>query len=303
MSYPRHLGTYFAGDDFARARSVAGFVIENPAVLLHTPGRAAALAATDLQLVLEIHVGTEDRLLDRDGEMTTELGNINAGLVEAGLRERLLAIMPGEEWQGAWTRGDLRGWRLVQQAGDGPTRQIDAIIGALDGLARTIRAVFSGVAIGHVEPFWNHDPAIPALYWPPPEEYDFLGIDAYVDGHITRARFNEIVPMRLLAASRYGKPLLVVPQCFREDVPGTSWTEMPTIEQLGWWAELVDQFPLLRRSGVPGDRSAFCGLATFCFEHPHRAGAPAGGRSYGLTDYPDRLGAVQAYAAAWRTQR
>lgn len=303
MSYPRHLGTYWPDDDYSIARSVGGFTVENPAVLLHEPGRAVALKATDLQIVLELSIGTEDRLLDRDGQMTTELGNINAGLVEAGLRERLLAIMPGEEWQGAWTRGDLRDWRLVQQAGDGPTRQVDAIIGALGGLARTIRAVFPNTPVGHVEPFWNHDASVPALYWPPPDEYDFLGIDAYVDHEITRRRWDAIVPPRLSMASRYGKPLLVVPQTFREDVPGALWTQMPTIEQLGWWADLVDEFPLLRRSGVPGDRTAFCGLATFCLQHPHRTGAPAGGRSYGLTDYPDRLGAVQAYAAAWRARR
>lgn len=283
----RYVGCYFPDADLSVASTVGNFVILNPVTLLHTPGMLDAFARTDLKVMLQWHIGTQDMLLDVDGQCTTQLVNVRNHLAQVGLLDRVLAILPHEEWYGRLVSGGMADWPAVRDLGQQPgsTRLLStALCGALDRLTRTIRRVFPQALVGHVEPWWEDDPRDEAMYRPVPRSYDFLGVDAYVDGAITREKWDQIVNRAYAGASRYGKPILMVPQTFADGVD--PWRDMPTVAQLGWWATLPIRYPLI------------AGCAYFCLDHPGQYD-PVHPPGRGLTQYPDRLAAVQAY---WRRQ-
>jgi hypothetical protein len=277
----RHIGCYFPDADFTEAAAVGDFCIIAPQDLIANGDRLDAFARTNLRVMLQWHIGTQDALLNVGGQFTADLTQYRDALAARGLLDRVIAILPHEEWYLRLISGGLDQWPSVRALGDVVSRHrviASALCGALDRLVPTIKAVFPSALVGHVEPFWNDDASDETLYRPVPKAYDFLGVDAYVHGQMTRARWLQNVDRAYAQTAKCGKPILMVPQTF-SDQDGL-WAQMPTPRQLAWWGELPAKYPLIQA------------CAYFCLDHPHRT-------SKGLLQAPDRLALVRQY---WSTR-
>lgn len=280
-----NLGCYYADRQIPLAETCGNFVIVHPERLFyagpHGDPVVTALAASSLQIVLQLSI--HDLALWYDPSAwpvwTRYLAETHAELVAHGLLERVRCLLVDEECSlGArGTRFDAIPGVRELKAADLP-RLLDLVCLQQTRLIGAVRRQFPGVPIGTVEPHWTEDRT--SRYYTPIPNIDVIGLDAYVVPPITRERFDRFVTPAYQHAATYGKPILMVGQSFA-DAEGLWAGPMPTVEQMRLYTDLAESLPQV------------VGLAWFLLEHP--SAWQHGARSWGLTDYPDRLAAVQAY--------
>lgn len=272
-----YVGIYGAAGDVPLAATCANVLILDAVTLLHTPGLIARiLAFPRLRLIVQIHI-LDEVWRDEAGTFDwQQLHHIRAGLQAAGILERVLAILVDEECMlAAYAGPSSRLGHLPMCQHADPYDRINHCHRRWRDAVRRVKAVFPFLYIGAMETVWQDDPELvyqgqrlgPAFYRPTLPECDFLGVDAYVVGPLTRRAYEAQVEPVLVHADTFGKPLLIVGQAFSDDL-----RVMPTPEQMRWW---VDTASLLSQAHA---------FAWFSLE--------------GLARHQDRLVAAQWYAQA-----
>jgi len=271
---PPYIGSYWAEGPGAleHAKDCGNFVIASPTALLHSPF-GAELLNTPLNVVLQLHIPTT-AIVGDDPAWVQQLHHIYAGLHGTGLWPRLVGILAGEEMYDG-----LRNLPEAAPLRSQPVMLAKAIRTALDKVVGQIKAVFPGIPVGQVDLFWSEDESRPEHYRPIPRNLDFVGVDPYIHAEqVTAESFaRQVVPFwaaSLETAKRLGKPVLLVPQAFGDEL-----RYMPTAHQLAWWVRLAHDPHVV-------------GIAWFCLHHPY-----GDDRNRGLTQHPDVLEAVKRYVA------
>lgn len=312
-------GCYWPDPDLTLARSVGDTVVLGfPELMAPGPvGESTWPADTYRRLQTQGlgHIlqgtptlGWQDTFLNYQGQLERELCAMRA-TYDALAIPWPRAFFVGEEHYPRLQEGKYNHWPLVAQyqaeqkaMGADPVATYVTLAThlcmALERIAGLVHAMFPGVPVGHVEPFWEDDPAKGYNYRPYPRTYDFLGVDAYCPGialrdfpaGITRAKWEYFVGRLYAASARYGKWLVMVPQTFA-DAADPIWTTCPTPEQLGWWLELPRRHPGIAASFL------------FCLASPGRYDRRQP-RFLDLQDTPGGLlDAVQAFIARQRDRR
>lgn len=276
----RHVGTYVSRDMAVPLAAQCGdFVVVDAVTLLHTPGMVERIRGfSHLRVVLQLHV--VDQVWTDPTYQWDQLAHIRVQLEQAGLWDRILAIIVDEECMLGAYGGGPAGNRFAR-LGCTSHDDYERIAWVQRGLERAISHVrhhMPGKFLGHVETCWHEGRAFGAAYYRPiPAGLDFLGIDAYVNGPITREEFDRQVRPILSHAGTLGYDILLVGQAFED-----ASRSMPSQHQMHWWIEAAPP------------RTA--GVAWFTLEHPGRERPDLYGYGRGLADYPMQLAAVQWYA-------
>jgi hypothetical protein len=196
-------------------------------------------------------------------------------LRSSGLQDRVVGLALDEELYPRLLGGAFDGDEAVKRMPLDPFARLNALHERMNDLARQVKQVFPDIPLGHVTTAWStRQDWGPGYYAPPVAGFDWLGIDPYVYGAITRAAFDRDVVPLVDETCRQGKPVLLVAQAFSD-----AERRMPTVEQMQWWADLADTRP------------AIIGLVWFCLDMPSSAPADTG-----LTRHPAQLAAAQWYA-------
>lgn len=265
-----YVGCYWADRTIDLAATCGNFVIVGPTMLLHQGGAAQILRHPHLQIVLQIPCDL-DSLTGRMDGWRTRLHHIIAGCAEAGVLERVVAVIVDEE---LYSRAEGGAFAALGAPGPGP--QLGALVcDAIERHAALVRAEWPRtVEVLHVETWWA-----PERHRPVPSSLTVIGVDAYIHGApVSRPEFDrQVVPVYRHAAT-LGRPILAVPQAFADES-----RHMPTVAQLRWWVDLAADYPQI------------AALAWFCLDHPARYEA-GHGTGTGLTQHPAQLAAVRWYA-------
>ena len=272
-----YLGTYYGHLDVPMAALCGNFVIVDAATLLHTPGLLARiLAFAHLKVVVQIHI-LDEVWRDDPGFEWVQLAHIREGLRAAGALGRVVGVIVDEECMlGAYAGTRFR--HVPGARSSDPYTRVDWCHARWSDALRQVKAAFPGVPVGAVETCWyGRRDFGPAYYRPVLAEADFLGVDAYVHGPITREAFDRQVAPILAAAGSHGKPVLVVGQAFRDGD-----RQMPTAWQMQWWLDAAPPTTV--------------GLAWFTLVHPGRDDPATHGDGRGLVDAPAQLEAARWYA-------
>lgn len=276
-----HVGCYTGGrpQSVPVAAGCGDFVIMDAVTLLHTPGQLEAIRAFGhLRIVVQLHI-LDEVWTDPDYDWV-QLAHIRGQLEQAGLWDRVLAVIVDEECMtGAYGGGPQanRFARLGCTDPD-PFRRIDWVCDRLAVAVRSVKRHMPGKWVGHVETCWHAGRQFGAAYYRPvPFGLDWVGVDAYVHGPLSRAEFARQVRPILAHLDTLDMDVLVVAQAFED-----SARSMPSTAQLQWW---LDAAP-----------ARTVGLAWFTLEHPGQWAPDVHGYGRGLLDYPDRLEAVRWYA-------
>lgn len=286
-----YLGTMFADRQIPLAATCGNLVMVSPHTLWHAgphgdPIWPALERIAHLQVILGLPVWPQ---VYYDPawwpHWIAHLDDVRARLdAQPWLRERVKAIFVDEE-----ASLGARGNRFDHVAGVVELKRhnlpllLDLVCAAQTRILNAVRARFPGMLLGTIEPQWVLDRTHP--YYTPVPAIDVLGIDAYVPPPITSERFAAFVDPVYRYAQTIGLPILMVGQAFA-DSSGLWQGPMITPEQMRWYGELAERTPNVH------------GLIWFLLEHPTAYDPRHGDRSWGLTDYPDRL-----YFAQWWAQR
>lgn len=281
-----YVGAYWPDRDFTLAQRVGNLTVVNQSILAQ-PERMAALRESGLNIILNLSYLSQDLLTDPESAPEwPSHHHIYAGFYEAGLLDRILAILIHDEPFLGLVGGRFATWPALRGGVDPTSPDVkEAFARGLSTYAAALKRLFPGRYVGSTDSGWTRwDRRHEGWYAPLPEAFDFVGVDAYVPSPWDRDRAERIISRAYAETSRCGRPILAVPHAFRDE--SDLWRDMPTVGDLVQQLEILARFP------------AVVGVCWFCLDHPNARNGAAG-----LAQHPGHLAATEWYAAWCRDAR
>jgi hypothetical protein len=235
----------------------------------------------NFQLIVELYCWPEVLLWEPNHVKTWEqiTKTTRDDAIRHGVSNRVVATMLGGEWYNTLLTHQWDRFGLGLPAD--PYQQADLLCSRLDYQLGEVKKIWPAPAVGLYDVCWNNQRNVPVYYYRPvPSKAEWLGVDAYVPGVITRDGFNRNVRTLIEGSSKNGRPLMLIGQGFTE--PGGIWTNMPTVEQMQWWLDLAD------------DYSQIQALTWFLLDWPDWIEKTT--EHMALIDYPEGIRGLQWYA-------
>lgn len=192
-----------------------------------------------------------EELLVRESDLRGYIDFVGRYMDERGLVPTAVAF--GEEW---YLSRSSRRWQMFEGLDD--FGWADALKAKVDAAHVLMKERWPNALSIQIEPWFTTYKGSNGAYYMPPYDVDVLALDAFLFAHGTQHWGTQGMPLlpdspyqkfhlevgRLYEhAATYGKPLVMIPQVFKEPQLDGNHGIAPTAAQLRWWFELAQKLP------------------------------------------------------------